>query len=383
MNRISLQWRITLMTSALIAAVCVSMNFLFSSSGLYYMEYITDFFQSGGDSSQLTELEIFFEPEIVDGEYPEPIIITTAQERYRVTNWIITISVTVLGGIVAYFITGQALKPLRGFAEQAEQIQLSNLSEVRLDTKMVSEFEQLASSFNAMLERLEQGFAAQQQFTGNAAHELRTPLALMQAKIELFRQEHPDVLPETDKFLTDLQEQLERLTRLAKTLLEMSDLQSVPRTKHIHMAPLIEEVFMDIEPLAERNQISLQYKGDAALVCSDMLIYRLLFNLTENAIKYNHSGGTVNLSVEQNGDKIVLLIANTGQRIPKEYHSSIFQPFFRVDKSRSRALGGAGLGLPMVREIAHLHGGDVCVKESSENGTIFQVILNACQDEEK
>lgn len=377
MRRISLQWRITLMTAALIAAVCLTMNFLFYGSGLYYMEYIVEFFQSGEELPQFEEEEIFFDPQLIEGEQPAAIVVTTAQERYRVTNWCITVLVTLLGGVVAYFVTGHVLKPLRGFTEQVGEVQLSNLQDVRIDAKMVPEFEELSSSFNAMLDRLEEGFAAQRQFAGNAAHELRTPLTLMQAKIELFRQEHPNVLPETDKFLTDLQEQLERLTRLAKTLLEMTDLQSVPRTKHVHMAPLIEEVFMDIEPLAEKNRVSLSCQGDAGLFCSDMLIYRLLFNLTENAIRYNHLGGHVAISVAQDGDWIELLVANTGQVIPKEYHDSIFQPFFRVDKSRSRALGGAGLGLPMVKEIARLHGGDVFVKESTEKETVFQVVLSA------
>lgn len=382
MKRISLQWRITLMTAALIAVTCISMNFLVYGSGLYYMEYIADFFEPEQAAlPQFTEEEIYFEPEFADEEEPVAVIFITAQERYRFTNWCITGIVTLLSGVIAYFVAGRALKPLHGFVAQAEQVQLTNIAEVRIDAETVPEFTQLSYAFNAMLNRLEQGFAAQRQFTGNAAHELRTPLALMQAKLELFRQEHPQLPPETDAFLTDLQEQLERLTKLAKTLLDMSDLQSIPRNQYIHMAPLIEEVWMDVAPLAEKKEISLRASGDAGIFCSDLLMYRLLFNLTENAIKYNVPGGWVDISVEQRENLVQLRIANTGAVIPQEYQTSIFQPFFRVDKSRSRALGGAGLGLPMVKEIARLHGGDAWVEESTEKGTVFLVTLAAEQNQ--
>lgn len=377
MKRISLQWRVTLMTAALIAVTCIAMNFLLCGSGLYYMESISAFLQPNESTPQFTEIDLYFDPPLMEDEEPVTVVFTAAWERYRVANWCITIVVTLLSGVVAYFVVGRALNPLRDFVAQAEQVHLSSLSVVRIDAKTVPEFEELSRAFNEMMDRLEQGFTDQRQFTGNAAHELRTPLALMQAKLELFREEHPNVLPETDVFLTDLQEQLIRLTGLAKTLLEMSDLQAFPRTKHIHMAPLIEEVFMDIAPLAEKKKVSLRHEGDAELFCSDTLIYRLLFNLTENAIKYNHPGGQVDISVAQRENTVELLVANTGSGIPKEYHNSIFQPFFRVDKSRSRALGGAGLGLPMVKEIARLHGGDVRLQESSETNTVFLVTLNA------
>lgn len=384
MKRISLQWRITLLTAGLIAVTCVVMNFLLYGSGLYYMDTIVGIFEPKDNtefSFEISEDDLAFQPLPPDSE-KVPIVITTVQERYRIASWCITVAITLLSSVIAYFVTGRALRPLRGFVTQTEAVQLSNLSDVRFDAKTIPEFEALSQAFNEMMNRLEQGFATQRQFAGNAAHELRTPLALMQAKLELFRQENPHVLPETDAFLTELQEQLERLTRLSKTLLEMSDLQSVPRTKHIHMAPLIEEVFMDLSPLAEKQEISLCYHGDAALECSDTLLYRLLFNLTENAIRYNHPGGRVTVSVLEKGtipladNQFALEVANTGTPIPKEYYDSIFEPFFRIDKSRSRALGGAGLGLPMVRKIARLHGGDAWVKESSEAGTVFLVTLS-------
>jgi two-component system heavy metal sensor histidine kinase CusS len=299
------------------------------------------------------------------------------QGRFRTTNWYITAAVTLLSGFLAYFVSGRALKPLRSFASQVEQVQLNNLADMRIDEDVLPEFRQLSRSFNQMLERLNNAFAAQRQFTGNAAHELRTPLALMQAQLELFSAEHPDVRPETMEFLTLLREQTERLTQMSKTLLEMSNLQQVARNEQLQLAPMVEEIFTDLAPLAEKRSISLEAEGDAALTGSDALIYRLLFNLTENAVKYNRPGGSVRVELAQGQEKCIIRVSDTGCGIPEEYQRSIFHPFFRVDKSRSREYGGAGLGLSLVWEIANLHGGSVWVEESSDKGTTIAVELPA------
>ncbi len=303
------------------------------------------------------------------------IVVDGVQGRFRTTNWYITAVVTVLSGILAYFVSGHALKPLRSFASQAEKVQLNNPADMRIDEDTISEFRQLSHSFNQMLERLNNAFAAQRQFTGNAAHELRTPLALMQAQLELFSAEHPDVLLETAEFLALLREQTERLTQMTKTLLEMSNLQQVARNEQIQLAPMIEEIFTDLAPLAEKNGITLKVEGDGSMTGSDALIYRLLFNLTENAVKYNSPGGSVQITVAQEPEKLLIRVSDTGRGIPEEYQRSIFQPFFRVDKSRSRECGGAGLGLSLVWEIADLHGGSVWVEESSDKGTTIAVEL--------
>ena len=254
-------------------------------------------------------------------------------------------------------------------------MQLNNLADMRIDEDAISEFRQLSRSFNQMLERLNNAFAAQRQFTGNAAHELRTPLALMQAQLELFSAEHPDVRPETAEFLTLLREQTERLTQMTKTLLEMSNLQQVARNEQLQLAPMVEEIFTDLAPLAEKRSITLEAEGDAALTGSDALIYRLLFNLTENAVKYNRPGGSVRVELAQEQETCIIRVSDTGCGIPEVYQRSIFQPFFRVDKSRSREYGGAGLGLSLVWEIADLHGGSVWVEKSSEKGTTIAVGL--------
>ena len=375
MRRLSLQWRITLMTVLLIGVTCIAMNLLLCSSGVYYMDTITDTLQ--GDSTVILNGEgaESFDPQLITPNENLAIVVNGAQGRFRTTNWYITAVVTVLSGILAYFVSGRALKPLRSFASQVEKVQLNNLADMRINEDVLPEFRQLSHSFNQMLERLNNAFAAQRQFTGNAAHELRTPLALMQAQLELFSAEHPDVLPETAEFLTLLREQTERLTQMTKTLLEMSNLQQVARNEHIQLAPMIEEIFTDLTPLAEKNDIALEVEGDGAMIGSDALIYRLLFNLTENAVKYNRHGGSVRVTVSQESEKLRIRVSDTGCGIPEEYQQSIFQPFFRVDRSRNREYGGAGLGLSLVWEIAELHGGSVRVTKSSDRGTTISVEL--------
>ena len=375
MKRLSLQWRITLMSVLLIGITCVTMNLLLCSSGVYYMNTIADSLQGGGTAILNDGGAESFDPQLIAPNEELTIVVDGAQGRFRTTNWYITAAVTLLSGILAYFVSGRALKPLRSFASQVEQVQLNNLADMRIDEDAISEFRQLSRSFNQMLERLNNAFAAQRQFTGNAAHELRTPLALMQAQLELFSSEHPDAPPETAEFLALLQEQTERLTRMTKTLLEMSNLRQVARNERIQLAPMIEEIFTDLAPLVEKRDITLEADGDGVMTGSDALIYRLIFNLTENAVKYNRPGGSVRVCVTQETEKLLIRVSDTGCGIPDEYQQSIFQPFFRVDKSRSREYGGAGLGLSLVWEIANLHGGSVWVEESSEKGTTIAVEL--------
>ena len=375
MKRLSLQWRITLMSVLLIGITCVAMNLLLCSSGVYYMDTIADSLQGGGTVILNDGGAASFDPQLIAPNEELTIVVDGVQGRFRTTNWYITAAVTLLSGILAYFVSGRALKPLRSFTSQVEQVQLNNLADMKINEDVLPEFKQLSQSFNRMLERLNNAFSAQRQFTGNAAHELRTPLALMQAQLELFSAEHPDVRPETAEFLTLLREQTERLIQMTRTLLEMSNLRQVARNERIQLAPMIEEIFTDLAPLAEKSGISLERNGDGAMIGSDALIYRLLFNLTENAIKYNRPNGSVRVSVSQEDKQLLFRVSDTGCGIPKEFQRSIFHPFFRVDKSRSREYGGVGLGLSLVWEIADLHGGSVWVEKSSEKGTVIAVEL--------
>ena len=371
MKKLSLQWRITLMTALLIGLTCIAMNLMLCSSGVYYMDRIADTLRGGGTVIITDEGTASFDPQLAEPGEELTIVVDGVQGRFRTTNWYITAVVTVLSGILAYFVSGHALKPLHSFASQVERVQMNNLADMRIDEDALPEFKQLSQSFNQMLERLNDAFAAQRQFTGNAAHELRTPLALLQAQLELFSAEHPDMRPETAKFLSLLREQTERLTRLTKTLLEMSNLRQVARNERIRLAPMIEEIFTDLAPLSDKCGVTLTAEGDGIMTGSDALIYRLIFNLTENAVKYNRPGGSVRVSVAQEPEKLLIRVSDVGCGIPEEYQQSIFQPFFRVDKSRSREYGGAGLGLSLVWEIADIHGGSVRVEESSKNGTVI------------
>lgn len=376
MKRLSLQWRITLLTALLIACACVCLNLLLYRSGATGMDALNGFmmqFQPGG-SEELT-IEI---PE----EEMSYLLQHFSQEVYDAKavfgrrGWCITAIVTILSAAIAYFVSGRALKPLMQLAQQAEKVNQDSIATTRLDEDTVQEFQQLSRSVNQMLDRLAQSFDLQRQFAGNAAHELRTPLAILQTKLELFAEEHPDMDAPTGELVASLREQINRLTALVRTLLEMSNLQSVSRTDCIDLAPLVEEILADLTPLAQQKNITLQEDcEDLQMTGSDALIYRLVFNLVENGIKYNRPGGSVQVSLHPQAGHAILRIADTGGGIPPEYRDSIFQPFFRVDRSRSREMGGVGLGLALVREIAVLHGGSVTVEDSSVHGTTFAVSL--------
>ena len=373
MKKLSLQWRITIMTAILICITCVLMNCLIGYSGKHYMDSI------GNGISAYSDIDGgepgAFDPQSENLDNEVTIIVSGAQQSFGTTNWYITAAVTLLGGVLAYFVSGRALKPLRSFAAQVENVQPNNLADAQISEDVLPEFKQFSKSFNSMIKRLDEGFSAQRQFTGNAAHELRTPLALTQAQIELFAAEHPDVQPETAEFLKLLQEQTERMSQMTKTLLEMSELRSVPCNDRIELAPMIEEIITDLEPIAEEKGIALNYDGNGTMIGSDTLIYRLIFNLTENAIRYNRANAQVHISVCDDGDKISIRVRDNGHGIPEQYRESIFQPFFRVDKSRSRAHGGVGLGLSLVWEIVLLHKGEIKIEESSDNGTVMLVTL--------
>lgn len=373
MKKLSLQWRITLMTVLLIGATCVAMNLLLSYSGRRYMDSIGSYMTNYGETDK-GEPD-FFDPEREKLDQDLTIVIHGAQDSFATTGWYITVAVTVLSGVLAYFFSGHALKPLRTFASQVEQVQPNNLPDMKITEDVLPEFRQFSKPFNRMLERLDAGFTAQRQFTGNAAHELRTPLSLMQAQLELFSAEHADVTPETAAFLSLLQEQTERMAQMTKILLEMSELRTVPCDDRVELAPMIEEIFADLAPLAESKCIALEADGGAVLTGSDPLLYRLLFNLTENAIRYGRPDGAVRIAVSEADGNVQIRVRDHGPGIPEAYRESVFQPFFRVDKSRSRAHGGVGLGLSLVWEIAALHGGTLQIERSGADGTVMLVTL--------
>lgn len=384
MKRLSLQWRITLLTALLIAGTCICLNLLLYHSGAVSIDSLNGFvFEYTPESSEDPDgLAI----EISDSQMSE-FISRFSDEAYDVKTdfgrkgWLITIAVTIVSAAIAYFVSGQALKPLRKLSQQAEKIDQDSISDIRLNEDTVKEFRQLSVSVNLMLDRLSESFATQRQFYGNAAHELRTPLAIMQTKLELFAAEHKNMEDDTAELVRSQEEQLDRLSRLVHTLLEMSNLSSAPRSDRIELAPLVEEIITDLTPLASQNDITMEQDCDNVVITgSDALIYRLVFNLIENAVKYNRRGGSVSVSVHKENSDVVVRVSDTGCGIPEEYRESIFQPFFRVDKSRSRQMGGVGLGLALVHEIAVLHGGSVRAEPGNKVGTVFIVTLPAGDD---
>lgn len=384
MKRLSLQWRITLLTALLIAGTCICLNLLLYHSGAVSIDSLNGFvFEYTPESSEDPDgLAI----EISDSQMSE-FISRFSDEAYDVKTdfgrkgWLITIAVTIVSAAIAYFVSGQALKPLRKLSQQAEKIDQDSISDIRLNEDTVKEFRQLSVSVNLMLDRLSESFATQRQFSGNAAHELRTPLAIMQTKLELFAAEHKNMEDDTAELVRSQAEQLDRLSRLVHTLLEMSNLSSAPRSDRIELAPLVEEIITDLTPLASQNDITMEQDCDNVVITgSDALIYRLVFNLIENAVKYNRRGGSVSVSVHKESSDVVVRVSDTGCGIPEEYRESIFQPFFRVDKSRSRQMGGVGLGLALVHEIVVLHGGSVRAEPGNKSGTVFIVTLPAGND---
>ena len=387
MKRLSLQWRITLLTILLLAAACVTMKTLLCSSGHAYMDSIGNYVMHYAEEEPLAiRVDIPEEQwkdmsERFSGEFV--VELTGAKHSFCMRGWYIALAVTVLGGAVAYFVSGRALKPLKRFTAKAERVQLQSLTEITLSEDEAVEFSRLSRAVNQMLLRLKQAFDAQQQFVGNAAHELRTPLALMQARLDLYMStDHGDSCPETEETIAMMREQTERLSRMVQTLLDMSELKAVPRNDRIQLAPMIEEVLADLSPLAEKSGVTLSQSGeDLWITGSDVLVYRAIFNLVENSVKYNRPGGSVCAAVSRRGEEAMIEIKDTGCGIPEDFRESVFQPFFRVDKSRSREKGGVGLGLSLVWEIAHLHGGDVRVRESGESGTAIELTLPASAEE--
>lgn len=401
MIRRSLQWRIALMTSLLIAVSCITMMVLLGGSGLRRMEEIGKNIEAlelrqhskdatSGDSASaaprvpsdaslhLTPEETpqaSFNPQGLSHEKNLTIVIDEAQAQFTLTNWYVTAAVTLLSGIIAYFVSGRALRPLEDFSSQIEKVQLTNLENMHVSTDTLIEFRSIADSFNDMLDRLHVAFAAQRQFTGNAAHELRTPLALLQMRLDAFTEEHPDTDEALTQLVISLREQTERLSKTVTILLEMSSAQHIPRTDHVWLLPMLEEIVADLTPLAEQKHVTLSFGGDdVSLLASDRLLSRLFFNLTENAIKYNRPGGSVLLSVT-GADDIVVTLKDTGFGIPEEDWETIFQPFYRLGSSRSRQQGGVGLGLALAGEIVKLHNGTIRVVKSSSAGTTLRVTL--------
>ena len=378
MKRMSLQWRLTCITTLCIAIICGCLTMFVYKNGVHYIDSLQDAVESQGDEKGNKSDEIYISiPDDKWDEFADEFSVQVYNNKadYKRNSLIITVLLALLGGVVTYFISGHALRPIREFSDKIEEVQAQNLSDSRIEENNVKELNKLGISYNNMLERLSDAFEIQRQFTANAAHELRTPLALMQVQLDLYNSAtHPGNDADTLQTIKMVTEQNDKLNRMVKTLLDMSELQSVGRDDKIILDAIVEEVLADLEPLAVEKNIKLIGKcEDATMIGSDILIYRLVYNLVENAIKYNHPLGQVTVTAYQRNKHVYLSVEDTGSGIPKELRERVFEPFFRVDKSRSRELGGVGLGLALVREIVRVHDGSICIKSGKTGGTIFEV----------
>ena len=378
MKRMSLQWRLTCITTLCIAIICGCLTMFVYKNGVHYIDSLQDAVESQGDEKGNKSDEIYISiPDDKWDEFTDEFSVQVYNNKadYKRNSLIITVLLALFGGVVTYFISGHALRPIREFSDKIEEVQAQNLSDSRIEENNVKELNQLGISYNKMLERLSEAFEIQRQFTANAAHELRTPLALMQVQLDLYNSaSHPGNDADTLQTIKMVTEQNDKLNRMVKTLLDMSELQTVGRDDKIILDAIVEEVLADLEPLAVEKNIKLIGKcEDATMIGSDILIYRLVYNLVENAIKYNHPLGQVTVTAYQRNKHVYLSVEDTGSGIPKELRERVFEPFFRVDKSRSRELGGVGLGLAFVREIVRVHDGSICIKSGKTGGTIFKV----------
>ena len=380
MKRISLQWRLTCIITVYIAVICGCVTTLVYKNGVYYMDSLQETVDAQGDDHVDDSEEIYISiPEDKWDEFANDFSVQVYNNKadYKKNSLIISALLALLGGVATYFISGHALRPIREFSDKSEKVQAQNLADSRIEENQVEELNQLSVSYNKMLERLSDAFEIQRQFTANAAHELRTPLALMQVQLDLYNStRHPGSDEETLQTIKMVTEQNDRLGKMVKTLLDMSELQTVGRDDKIIVDALVDEVLADLEPLAQEKNIKLIGKCEnITMVGSDILIYRLVYNLVENAIKYNHTGGQVTVTADRKEKQVHLSVADTGNGIPEELRERVFEPFFRVDKSRSRALGGVGLGLALVHEIVRVHDGSITVRSNPSGGTIFDVMF--------
>ena len=392
MKKISLQWRLTILTTVLITVLCGCLTFFLYKNGVYYIDTLQE---TVTDQSAAPEAVYI---DIPDNEWDDfaaqfATKVYNSKSDYRNRSLLITAVVALIGGAVTFFVSGRALKPLKEFSETVEKVQAQNLADYTIEENRIAELDRLRTSYNKMLLRLSESFETQRQFTGNAAHELRTPLALIQAQLDLYHTtEHPESTAVAEETIQMVTEQNERLSKLVRTLLDMSELQTVSRNDRIELHSLIEEVLTELEPLAQEKKVELIQKSQGAgakaneelfLTGSDILIYRMLYNLVENAIKYNRENGSVTVSAIREKNEVVLTVSDTGNGIDEAFREQIFEPFFRVDKSRSRELGGVGLGLAMVREVVRVHDGTIEVYTNKHSGTTFEVKMGIGADFEK
>lgn len=375
----SLQLKLTLLLSLLMIVSCVLMYFFISHSAVSGMDGLQNYMIKVDPQDGDSPITFNVDPKALFPQFEQEIQET--KEDFLLRSVIATTIIILLSSVCTYFLTKKTLTPLQKLTSEVSQIQAQNLSTQLAVPNSKDEIAQLTSSFNEMLTRLDNAFSTQKQFSANAAHELRTPLAVLQTNLEVFEKKQEPEMVEYQQLFTMIREQTTRLSQLVGTLLDMTNLKSVPRTDQVALEELVDEVFCDLDPVAEKAGISIHFDDSSSqdshtdVTGSYVLLYRAVYNLVENAIKYNRPNGSVTVSVKEKNSQVMILVKDTGIGISPENQKKIFDPFFRVDKSRSRAMGGAGLGLALVDSIAREHGGSVKVLESNEKGSIIALML--------
>lgn len=369
MKKMSLRLRIAILTSILIALTSLTMNFFMNKTAYFYIDSL------GGYVDKMENKEDLYinidKDKIGDFNTNFSDQVTITKNNFSKKSWIITSLVTIFGGIISYFLSGKFLEPLDKFSNQIEQIQLKNITDYEVKENPIKEFQKLTKSFNQMLERLNESYKNEREFTARAAHELRTPLTIINSQIDLFEEENMDE-DEIKNLVTMIKNESDRLSKLVTSLLDLSELRSVTRNEKIELSSLIEEAIQDLSFISDKKNINIENLCQEIYIeGSDLLIYRVFYNLIENAIKYNNNNGFVKIYSKINKDFAEIYVEDGGIGIAKSEKENIFKAFYRI-KANDEI--GSGLGLSLVKETIKLHRGKIKVLDK-EKGSLIKVSL--------
>ena len=293
----------------------------------------------------------------------------------------ILLFVIVAGSCVAYFLIGHYTKPVQQLSAHMKEISPNTLSDSIEIEGGGEEIQELVKSFNQMTEQLDEAFAMQRRFSASAAHELRTPIAVLRTKLDVFKKKKREQR-EYDELVDTMETYIDRLSSIITDLLEFAETSELGEAEDVSLDSVVKTVVDDLKLVAQNNMVNVQIdiqpkaqsEAQAFIVKGNTnLLYRALYNLVENAIRYNHKEGSVNIALEIEGQECLVTIADTGVGIAPEQRELVFEPFYRVNKSRSREFGGAGIGLSLVKTILKRHGASITVSENNPQGSVFTI----------
>lgn len=376
LSKRSIRLRLTLLCAILLTVCCVGLTLVLNFSAFRLADQIdatmittpaTDSFSalSSGQGAQKGQA-------LVPSQETQ-----SAKRLFSVQSAIYMIMIIIGGSALTYYISDRALKPLEKLNAQVKGLSANNLSQTLEVPPGQDEISQLTQSFNQMVDKLNQAFMVQKRFAASAAHELRTPLAVLQTKVDVFNKKSAHTKEEYQALIYVFENQISKLRGLVGNLLDMTNMQDDVEQGDICVGDMFEEIFCDLHQMAKDKRVELTLACEQCTIFGNVeLLYRAFYNLVENAIKYNVEGGTVQVKVQTKApEKIQIWIKDSGIGIADESKPHVFEPFYRVDKSRSRAMGGAGLGLALVDSMIKKHGGTTSVLDNENGGTCFVVEL--------